>query len=98
MGADMGADRGADRGAEMRAESIGLADAKAKLSELADRASRGETVIITKHGKPLAQRVRSEAVRKPISLDRVRRLTDSMPEQSQGAGDFMREQRDSARY
>jgi antitoxin (DNA-binding transcriptional repressor) of toxin-antitoxin stability system len=82
----------------MSAESIGLADAKAHLSELADRAARGETVIITKHGKPVAQLVRSGVARKPVSLDRLRKLTDSMPMQSQGAGEFMREQRDASRY
>lgn len=82
----------------MSAESIGLADAKAQLSELADRASRGETVIITKHGKPVAQLVRSGAACKPVSLDRLRKLTESMPQQPKGAGDFLREQRDDARY
>jgi prevent-host-death family protein len=82
----------------MSPESIGLAEAKAQLSELADRASRGETVVITKHGKPVAQLVRSSAAYKPVSLDRLRAVTDLMPKQSQGAGNFLRQLRDDARY
>lgn len=82
----------------MDAKSVGLADAKAQLSELADRASRGETVVITKHGKPIAKLVQSSSTRKPVSLDRLRDLTESMPVQSQAAGEFMREQRNSSRY
>jgi prevent-host-death family protein len=33
---------------------IGLFEAKQKLSELVERASRGEQIAITRHGKPLA--------------------------------------------
>jgi len=36
---------------------IGDFEAKAKLSELLDRVSRGEEVIITRHGKPVARLV-----------------------------------------
>ncbi len=34
---------------------IGVFEAKNRLSELLDRAARGEEVVITKHGRPLAQ-------------------------------------------
>lgn len=80
----------------MGTESIGLAEAKAQLSELAARAARGETVIITRRGKPVAQRVRSGAACKPVPLDRLRELTGAMAEQTEGAGDFMRQQREDA--
>lgn len=82
----------------MGTESIGLAEAKAQLSELAARAARGETVIITRRGKPVAQLVRSGAACKPVPLDRLRELTDAMAEQTEDAGDFMRQQREDARY
>lgn len=82
----------------MDTELISLAEAKAHLSEITERAARGETVVITKRGKPVAQLVRPIAPRKPISLALLRQLTDSMPEQAQSAGVFMREQRESARY
>ena len=35
-------------------EAISIYDAKANLSKLVDRAQRGETTVITKHGKPAA--------------------------------------------
>jgi prevent-host-death family protein len=82
----------------MSGVSIGLAEAKAQLSELAARAARGETVLITKHGKPLAQLVSAEVPRRPVPLDLLRKVTDAMPKQTQSAGKFMREQRDNERF
>ncbi len=38
-------------------ETIGAFEAKTRLSELLDRASRGETIVITKHGHPVARLV-----------------------------------------
>ena len=38
-------------------ESIGAFDAKTRLSELLDRAARGESFVITKHGHPVAKLV-----------------------------------------
>jgi prevent-host-death family protein len=35
--------------------TIGAYEAKTHLSELLERVSRGETITITKHGKPIAQ-------------------------------------------
>jgi prevent-host-death family protein len=37
--------------------SIQAADAKARLSSLLDEVERGETLIITRHGKPIARLV-----------------------------------------
>lgn len=82
----------------MNVKTIGLADAKAQLSELAERASRGETVVLTKHGNPVAQIVRAGTACEPVSLDRLRQLTDTMPKQSLSAGAFLRQQRDASRY
>ncbi len=36
-------------------ETIGLADAKARLSEVIDRVEAGETVIIARNGVPVAE-------------------------------------------
>lgn len=78
---------------------VSLADAKARLSELADRASRGETIIITKRGKPVLQlSLPGKGPRQPIDKAALQRLTDSMPVQEEGAGDFMRELRNHSRY
>ena len=38
-------------------DSIGAFDAKTRLSELLERASRGEVIQITRHGKPVARLV-----------------------------------------
>lgn len=37
--------------------SVGAFEAKTKLSELLDRVERGEEVMITRHGKPVARLV-----------------------------------------
>ena len=37
--------------------TIGAFEAKTKLSELLDRVSNGETIMITKHGQPVAKLV-----------------------------------------
>lgn len=50
--------------------------AKAKLAELLDEVERGETVIITRHGKPIARLVPDEDARK----QRFDRAVDRMQE------------------
>ena len=77
---------------------ISLAKAKAHLSELVDRVEAGETVSITRRGKPVA--VLSAAVRKlqKIDIDDLRAFTDTMPVQKESAGDFIRRMRDEDRY
>ena len=42
-------------------ERVGTYDARNRLSELIDMAERGEEVIITRHGKPVARLVKAEA-------------------------------------
>ena len=79
-------------------ESISLAEAKARLSELVSRVAEGETVQITKRGKPVAQITPVQKPRKPIDVEALRALTSKMPMQSESAGDFVRKMRDSDRY
>jgi prevent-host-death family protein len=79
-------------------ETVNLADAKARLSELVERAEAGETVRITRRGKPVAQLTSVKKARKPIDFEALRKLTDSMPRQKTSAGDFMRKMRDAERY
>ncbi len=78
--------------------TVSVADAKARLSELLDRASQGEEVVITRHGKPVARLVPTERPRKPIDIEALRAFTASMPRQSECAGDFIRRMRDEDRY
>jgi prevent-host-death family protein len=75
-----------------------LAHAKAHLSELVERAAKGEEVRITRRGKPAARLVPDPPPRKPIDVDRLRALTSKMRFQEESAGDFIRRMRDTDRY
>ena len=79
-------------------EAISLADAKAHLSELVDRAEAGDTIAITRRGKPVAQLTAATPPRKPIDAPMLRSLTAAMPPQSQSAADLIRSMRDGDRY
>lgn len=78
--------------------SVNLADAKARLSELVDRVAAGETVEITRRGKPVARLEAAETPRTPIDVSALRSLTATMPVQPQSAADLVRSMRDSDRY
>ena len=77
---------------------ISLADAKAQLSDLVERAIRGEDVRITPRGKPVARIVPIESERKPIDFEALKAFTDSLPVQTESAGDWLRKVRDGSRY
>jgi antitoxin (DNA-binding transcriptional repressor) of toxin-antitoxin stability system len=79
-------------------KTITLADAKAHLSELTELAAAGESVIITKRGKPVARMSRPDQPRRPLDLQRLRSLTASMPLQEEQAAESVRRMRDDARY
>jgi prevent-host-death family protein len=79
-------------------ETVNLANAKARLSELVARAAAGETVRITRRGKPIAQITGVQAPRKPIDFAALKALTDRMPTQKEPARDFVRRMRDKDRY
>jgi prevent-host-death family protein len=79
-------------------DSINLADAKARLSELVDRAAAGEPVCITRRGKPVAQITSAAAPRKRIDPAALRKVTAKMPLQRAGGSNFVRRMRDSSRY
>lgn len=78
--------------------NINLAEAKARLSELVDRAAAGERIVITKRGKPVLEMVKPRSAPQRIDLKTLRRLTAGLPRQKQGAAKALRELRDQARY
>jgi prevent-host-death family protein len=78
--------------------TVTLAEAKAQLSALVEQAARGETVRITRRGKPIAQIGPIQQPRKKIDVSELRKLTESMPFQAESAGEFMRRLRDEDRY
>lgn len=79
-------------------EDVTLAHAKAHLSELVERAARGEQIQITRRGKPIARLTSVDRKRKPIDVAALRAMTASMPRQPEPAAEWMRAFRDEARY
>lgn len=78
--------------------SVNLADAKAHLSELVAQAELGETVCITRRGKPVARLSPAETPRRPVSAAALRAVTETMPMQTESAGDFVSRMRAESRY
>ncbi len=78
--------------------SLSLAEAKAQLSGLVTRVTTGETVQITRRGKPVARLIAAESPRRPVDLAALRAMTETMPAQTETAGDFVRRMRDQDRY
>lgn len=78
--------------------AISLADAKAHLSKLVDRIEAGDTIDITRRGKPVARLSGVEKPRKPIDATLLQALTAGMPPQSRSAADLVRSMRDGDRY
>lgn len=77
---------------------VSLADAKAHLSELVERAAAGEAVCITRRGKAVAQITAVDIPRRRIDAAVLRAMTDAMPDQTKRARDFIRRMRDEDRY
>lgn len=77
---------------------VSLTEAKAHLSELVERASQGEAVLITRRGKKVARITRMAQTRKAIDLTALRAVTAEMPLQPEPARTWLRRQRDDALY
>lgn len=77
-------------------QTFTLAEAKAQLSRLIAMVEAGEDVTITKRGQAVARLVRSSPARQ--QLPSLAELRARLPEQTQPAGEFIRELRDSDRY
>ena len=71
---------------------VTVAEAKAHLSSLLDAVESGQTVVITRRGKPIAELVPRQAVRD--LLPQLQALRDSLPHQSSSGVETMRALRD----
>ena len=78
--------------------AVGAFAAKAQFSALLERVARGEEVVITRRGKPVARVSGVARKLEPIDWDEIDRIRESMPFQEESAGDFMRRMRDEDRY
>jgi prevent-host-death family protein len=56
--------------------TVGAYEAKTHLPELLARVARGESILITKHGQPVAQLVPPEAEDKPDPCGAMRRIRE----------------------
>ncbi|MER8725657.1 type II toxin-antitoxin system prevent-host-death family antitoxin [Mesorhizobium sp. M0195] len=79
-------------------DAVKLADAKAHLSELIDRVEAGDSIDITRRGKPVARLTAVARPRKRIDAVLLQSLTATMPLQAQAAADLVRSMRDGDRY
>jgi prevent-host-death family protein len=77
---------------------VNLAAAKARLSELVERAAAGDPVCITRRGKPVAQITAIKTPRKRIDIAALSAMTDAMPLQAERSRDLIRRMRDEDRY
>ena len=77
---------------------VSVAEAKAHLSAILDRVERGEEVVITRRGKPVAKVSGVAKKLEPIDFAAIRELRESLPLQEESGGDFMRRMRDQERY
>lgn len=78
--------------------AISLADAKAHLSELVDRVEAGDSIEITRRGKPVARLTAVAKPRKRIDVALLQSLTATMPPPAESAADLVRSMRDGDRY
>lgn len=78
--------------------TVNLADAKAHLSDLIDRVEAGDSVEITRRGKPVARLTAAARPRKRIDAAALQSLTATMPPQAKSAADVVRSMRDGDRY
>jgi prevent-host-death family protein len=79
-------------------DTINLADAKAKLSELIDRVEAGDSIDITRRGKPVARLTAVANPRQRVDAALLQSLTETMPPQPQDAARLVRSMRDGDRY
>ncbi len=64
-------------------DEIGAFEAKNKLGQLLDRVERGEEIVITRHGKPVARLVPASAGR---NVDRAREAARRIRERADNLG------------
>lgn len=79
-------------------DAVNLAEAKARLSELLDRVEAGNSIEITRRGKPVARLTAAASPRKRIDAAELGSLTAAMPPQTRRAADLVRSMRDGDRY
>lgn len=78
-----------------RMTSVPLVEAKAKLSELLDRVASGEEIVITRHGRPVAQLSGVARPKEPVRA--LAEFRAKMPRLRKPSATLLRETRDQER-
>ena len=78
--------------------TVSLVEAKAHLSELLDKVENGETVVITRHGKPIANVTAAAQPRQPIPFEQLRAFRATMPRRRGSSATAIRKMREEERY
>lgn len=74
--------------------TFSVAEAKAHMSELLDRAEKGEKVVITRRGEPVVQLAPVLHAKPGIDFARLRALRAAMPKAKTPADKLVRKMRD----
>jgi prevent-host-death family protein len=74
--------------------TVNLAQAKAQLSTLLNRVERGEEIVITRHGKPVAHLSAVNQPKKPLDLKALAEFRATMPRWRKSSAVLLREMRD----
>ena len=82
-------------GAPIARAQVTVAQAKSQLSSLLDAVEAGQTVVITRRGKPIAELVPRCGVRD--LLPQLQALRDGLPEQESSGVETQRMLRDASR-
>jgi antitoxin (DNA-binding transcriptional repressor) of toxin-antitoxin stability system len=77
---------------------VNVAHAKAHLSELLDRVEEGEEVVITRHGRPVAQLRAAVSPKQPLDLKELAAFRAQSPRRKKDSTTRLREMRDEERY
>ncbi len=75
-------------------DTVNLAQAKARLSELLDKVEAGQEVVITRRGKAVAHLSPAIGPKKPLPLGELADFRASMPPLRRPSADLLREARD----
>jgi antitoxin (DNA-binding transcriptional repressor) of toxin-antitoxin stability system len=75
---------------------VSVADAKARLSEILRRVETGETVRITRRGKPIITMDAIERPRKPIDFKAIDAFVATLKADPQDSGELIRRMRDES--
>ncbi len=77
-----------------RSRTYSVAEAKTHMSEMLDRAAKGEKIVITRRGAPVVQLAPIGPTGPRIDFARLRALRESMPGAKTSAAKLVRKMRD----